>query len=41
MVWLRDSGENESLDETFGKVGITVSVVVKYGVCGDVFVYVC
>ena len=30
-----------SEDKTFGKIGIAVSVVVKYGVCGDVFLYAC
>ena len=34
IVWLRDRGENDFLDETFGKVGVTVPVVALYGICG-------
>ena len=41
FILLGDSGEEDSLDETFEKVGIKVSVVVEYGVCSDVFVYAC
>ena len=52
FIWLWDStedesfgcdscGEEDSLDETFGKVSVAVSLVVKYGVCSDVFIYVC
>ena len=35
LIWLRETGEDNSLDETFGKVGVAVPIVVKYGVCGD------